>query len=316
MNEVWVHRYVLRSRGDLNAAGADAEHEGALLRLGEGVGCLHPWVALGDAPLDEQLSALCAGEGTQQAERALECAVVDGRARAQGKSVFETLSIPESHALVGSMEDFERKREAGFGVFKVKCGRDLGAEGAMIGEMAEAGGVKLRLDFNERVDAAAFAGFWEGLPTGVRMAVEFVEDPCPYGGEVWAELGEETGARLAVDRAVERAGEGGADVLVVKPAVDRVHDVMSLAEALDKPVVFTSYLDHPIGQMFAALEASLAKWAWPERVGVCGLVTHEWFEGDVFCDAVKADGARLLAPEGTGLGFDDLLGTLEWERLI
>jgi O-succinylbenzoate synthase len=315
MNEVWVHRYRLRSRGDLNAAESGRGHRGALLRVGEGVGCLHPWEALGDDPLEVQLAALCEGRGTLQAERALECAVIDGRARALGRSVFETISIPKSHALVSEEEGFRRRLEEGFTTFKLKCGRDLEAEGSLVALVSETPGIRLRLDFNEMVSADGFGEFWAALPEAARRCVEYVEDPCPYDPVIWSGIREQRGVSLAVDRAVERA-ESGYDVMVLKPAVDRVHELMPRAVARGVPVVFTSYMDHPVGQMYAALEAGLAKWAWPDHVGICGLLTHELFVGDSFCEAASSKGPQLLAPAGTGLGFDDLLGALEWERLI
>jgi O-succinylbenzoate synthase len=286
-----------------------------LLRYGRGVGCLHPLQALGDAPLEDQLAALCEGRASLQAERALECAVVDGKARALGKSIFETVTIPESHALVSGEDEFRRYLESGFTTFKVKGGRDLDQEARLVEVMAENEGVKIRLDFNEVLTGDGFERFWTGLPEVGRASVEFVEDPCPYDAEIWQGLRERTGVRLAVDRAVEEA-ESGMDVMVIKPAVVRVHEMMEKAEEKGLPVVFTSYMDHPVGQLYAALEAALAKWAWPERVVVCGLMTHDLFEGDAFCDAMRAEGPCLLPAEGTGLGFDELLESLRWERLI
>jgi len=34
-----------------------------------------------------------------------------------------------------------------------------------------------------------------------------------------------------------------------------------------------------------------------------------------FIERIEADGARLLPPRGTGIGFDDLLERLPWKSL-
>jgi hypothetical protein len=34
-----------------------------------------------------------------------------------------------------------------------------------------------------------------------------------------------------------------------------------------------------------------------------------------FIEAIATEGARLLPPSGTGLGFDDLLSRLPWKKL-
>jgi len=139
----------------------------------------------------------------------------------------------------------------------------------------------------------------EGLP---RERVDFVEDPCPYDGATWAALHEQTGLRLALDRF---AAEEGVDVLVVKPAIEEMPET-------SKEIVITSYMDHPVGQFGAAYIAA----ANANRVSArCGLFTHVLFEKNAFIERIRTDGARLLPPDGTGIGFDDLLERLPWKKL-
>jgi O-succinylbenzoate synthase len=47
----------------------------------------------------------------------------------------------------------------------------------------------------------------------------------------------------------------------------------------------------------------------------CGLFTHVLYEPNEFIEAIRCDGARLLPPSGTGIGFDGLLERLPWKRL-
>ena len=98
MNDpIQVYRYTLRSRGSLNAVSMRREFHGALLRVGEGVGCLHPWPEFGDAPVEEQLRLLREGGSSKVIERARRMAAIDGAARRTGKRLFEGLEIPPSH---------------------------------------------------------------------------------------------------------------------------------------------------------------------------------------------------------------------------
>jgi O-succinylbenzoate synthase len=71
------------------------------------------------------------------------------------------------------------------------------------------------------------------------------------------------------------------------------------------PIIITSYMDHPIGQLHAAYVA--AKHA-PEAT--CGLVTHVLYENDAFIERMAVKDARLVPPD-----FTDLLEALPWKRL-
>ena len=94
-----IYRYTLQAaaNGPLNARSDRTEFEGALIKVGDGFGCIHPWPELGDAPLDQQLQTLAAGKETPLIRRALHCCRVDGKARELGESLFAGLTIPDSH---------------------------------------------------------------------------------------------------------------------------------------------------------------------------------------------------------------------------
>lgn len=253
------------------------------MRAGEGFGDIFPWPELGDAPLDEQLALLARGETTPLTARTLALAEIDGAARRRGRSLFEGLTIPQSH-----WPGLDPPPE--FDTVKVKGGSDfdpaaLPARG------------RIRLDFNGTLDAESFARM--PLP---RERIDFVEDPVPYDAAAWRALSQRTGLRLALDRQV---ATDGVDVLIVKPAVQELPE-------FDRPVVVTSYMDHPVGQFGAAYVA--AKNA--ARVDArCGLFTHVLYQPNEFIEAIRAEGSRLLAPEGTGIGFDALLEQTVWTRL-
>lgn len=262
---IYVHRYALNS------------HRGALIRVDDGFADVHPWPELGDAALDEQLALLARGETTPLTRASLHWARVDAGARARGVSLFDGLTIPESHWPGNDPP-------AGFDTIKIK------------GVMPVPAHVRVRIDFNARLSAGEFLQIAPNLP---RRQIDFIEDPCPYDEGIWQELREKTGLRLALDRF-----QGVADVLVHKPALH------TSFPRFDGEVVVTSYMDHPVGQFFAAYVAAT------NRVSArCGLFTHVLYEPNAFIERIRSDGARLLPPEGTGIGFDDLLEELPWTKI-
>jgi O-succinylbenzoate synthase len=278
---LWVHRYTLAPRRPLSGVARAGVREGALLRvdnrLDNGFADVHPWPALGDAPLDEQLALLARGQTTALTAASLRLASIDADARRRGVSVFEGLTIPESHwPGADPPSDFD--------TVKIK------------GLQAVPEHVRIRIDFNATLTAEEFLRIAATLP---RERIDFIEDPCPYDAAAWRELRSQSGLRLALDRFT-----GEADVLVHKPAL------AADFPAFDGEVVVTSYMDHPVGQFGAAYVAAT------NRVSPrCGLMTHVLYEADAFIDRIERNGARLLPPRGTGIGFDDLLENLQWTEL-
>ena len=256
------------------------KRRGALIRVGSGFADVHPWPELGDAPLETQLDLLRRGETTPLTKRSLELAKIDGAARGRGVSVFDGLQIPLSH-WPGSDPPPE------FDTAKLKG----------IDRIPDR--VRLRIDFNARLRAEEFLMLAEGLPLD---RIDFIEDPCPYDGATWTALREQTRMRLALDRF---QAEEGVDVLVVKPAIQEMPQTQ-------KEIVITSYMDHPVGQFGAAyVAAKNARRVSPR----CGLFTHVLYQRNDFIEMIRSDGARLLPPEGTGIGFDTLLERLPWKKL-
>ncbi len=261
----------------LTSKTAGKPRRGALIRDGSGFADMHPWPELGDQPLETQLALLARGQTTPLTARSLEMARIDGAARERGVSLFVGLTIPESH-WPGADPPPE------FDTVKLKSIERIPPR------------VRLRFDFNASLTPEQFLMIAEGLP-GER--VDFVEDPCPYDGGTWSALRDATGMRLALDRFV---AEEGVDVLVVKPAIQNI-------PTTTKEMVITSYMDHPVGQFGAAYFAAM------HPASRCGLFTHVLYEPNEFIDAIRSDGARLLPPQGIGIGFDDLLERLPWKRL-
>lgn len=255
---------------------AGGTREGALLRADGGFADVHPWPELGDAPLDEQLALLARGETTPLTRASLHLAALDSDARRRGVSLFDGLTIPLSHWPGNDPP-------AGFDTVKTKGVMDVPPH------------VRIRIDFNALLTPDEFLRIAPTLP---RERIDFIEDPCPYDRDTWRSLRAQTGLRLALDRF-----EGEADVLVHKPALQTQWPV-------SQDIVVTSYMDHPVGQFGAAYVA-----ATHDTNPRCGLFTHVLYEPDAFIERIASKGARLLPPHGTGIGFDDLLERIPWQRL-
>lgn len=312
----WISRYRLKSRGFLNSISRRREFEGVLIRVDGGFGCIHPWPELGDPTLEKCLADLAGPRRRSIVRRALRCAEYDRAGREFGHSLFEEMEIPESHATLSDRDPavVGLAVDAGFRTMKLKTGRDPQAEAAFLDGMAtEFSEVKWRLDFNESMEAADVEQFLSGLAVKTRAAIDFVEDPCPYSENAWTDLQRRTGVQLAVDHEAAPLSTA-AKVMVVKPAIDEPFLLGEAALANSQRVVVTSYMDHPVGQVFAAWEAARLGLQFPGLVGLCGLQTHHLFEGDAFTEVLGPWVPVFQPPEGDGLGFEDLLEALPWTR--
>ncbi len=309
--------YTLTSPAPLGRSSGPVRH-GALLWVETAGGAfgyadVHPWEELGDLPLTAQLSKLSRGETTDLTRASLAFADLDAIARTEGRSLWDGLTVPPSHFLLPGTADavpgaLEAALGEGFTRFKLKVGGDRDAEKRLLLALADilAGtGGKLRLDCNERLNAAEFAARFARLQD-LLPVLDFVEDPCPFDADTWTELSRATGAAFALDRAADSHGAQFAGTLIHKPARFGPH----LPRTSARRVVVTSYLDHPLGQLGAAWGAA--------RLGTAethGLVSHRAYARNAFSEHLGWHGPHLTLPGGTGFGFDDELARLDWKPL-
>lgn len=315
--DLWFWKYRLTARQPVNASTARRDYEGALVRIGEGFACLHPWPELGDPTLEKCLEDLKGPRRWPLVRRAVRCAREDADARFIGDPLLEEIDVPESHATLPwhDARIVASAVEKGFGRVKLKVGRDLGREAAFLVEQTAAHPqLRWRLDFNERPDADQVTAFFRSLPDAAAGRVEFFEDPCAYSETVWNRLHGDLRVPLAVDR--ESGPQAtAAQVMVVKPAVDEPWLLAEAAANRGQQVIVTSYMEHPLGQVFAAWEAAKLNVHFAGFVGVCGLQTHHLFTPSDFAERLGRWSPEFKSPGGTGLGFDDLLERLPWKRL-
>ena len=309
--------YTLYPVGALSARAAAQPREGVLLR-GEngGYACLQAWPELGDSPLEYELDALREGNPMRLGARALKCIELDGEARAKGVSLFEGLSVPRSYATLtvsATPSQVYNLHQRGFRVGKIKVIPKLAATvERLVNLAAMVPDWKWRLDFNCTLSPEEALKFWDMLPEAMRQRIDFVEDPCYYDVAAWQSL-QDAGMPLGYDMPVQNeaiipARTSKPMMRIVKPA--RHQSTTGLP-------VFTTYMDHPLGQCWAAYNAAVFYTGKPaEEVPLCGLVTHHVYRPNVFSERLGMEiTPEFPVPAGTGLGFDDLLASLPWKKL-
>ncbi|MCB1112109.1 MAG: hypothetical protein H7A37_08015 [Chlamydiales bacterium] len=303
---------------------------GALLRVDfedgtRGYADLHPWTELGDKPLKEHLQLLVTHTNnlTPLLIKSIAFARVDAQARAVKVNLFDDITIPPSHRLVPnimqwSASSLEQDFLQGFRYFKIKMGDAVDRECAKLKQILEETSgveVRLRLDFNMKLLRGQFETFLEEIAPW-SSKIDFIEDPFAYDPIFWQAMQEKYCVNLAADKPAIHAlrdGFNAAKVLVVKPAVDQEREFIT--SQTSQAFVFTSYLDHPFGQMCAACVAAEMMRHQPQRMKTCGLLSHYVYETTPFSELLHGKGPFLQAPTGTGFGFDDLLEKQNWLAL-
>lgn len=230
-------------------------------------------------------------------------------------------------------------RRGGFPAIKVKIAtRPSSAATAVEGLLDEAKALgrlqshwdlPLRLDANENATPGSLRIFLDALPIRLRDSIEFIEDPFPFSVSEWSAFHKETGVRIAIDRPVmallsermnfdqrlaEVFSENAAQIYVHKPAWLEDKITLVAAEA-GIPIVVTSALGHPVGNLWAA---SVAARLAPD--GVHGCFTHTAYRDDEISNSLIASkqlrGSRIFG-SGPGLGLPaKSLNRIKWEKLV
>jgi O-succinylbenzoate synthase len=110
---------------------------------------------------------------------------------------------------------------------------------------------------------------------------------------------------------------GEYDVSVVKPVINKVQKICDAAQMTGRKVVVTSYMDHPVGQCYAAYCAGIVNEQYLGLVDKrCGLMTHGLFDSNAFTERLgKVSPHWNSNSRDKGLGFDDLLEEIDWKYI-
>ncbi|MFI5344173.1 MAG: enolase C-terminal domain-like protein [Chlamydiales bacterium] len=287
---------------------------GALLRVDFNGGLVgyadcHPWPELGDEPLKEQLHLINNGKNSPLIRSALESAYLDAEARAQKKSLVDQKAVPRSHflglnLLEWTAEDSKRVQLEGFTHLKFKVGKQLEREIEQLYRFKDAT-LKIRLDFNLCMTCESFTAFLKRIEA-LQEKIDFIEDPFPFDPAKWEAIQKE-GWPLACDREVSLAIglSASARYLIIKPAMTEERGQAAKGQIK----IVTSYLGHPLEQVFAAYVAAQLD---PEKKQLHGLLSHRVFAPTSFSKQLNWQGAAFKTPSGTGWGFDEELAALDW----
>lgn len=265
---------------------------------------IHPWEELGDEPLESHLKSF----SSVLAQRALYFAEMDRQARELGCNLLSDVEMPVGQPHASLQENYVSGQ--GSSHLKIKLGMNPSREIAWLQQLTPLfikDNIKLRLDFNNRLDQKSFHSYLESIKP-LHTLIDFIEDPYPFNDKEWASDQKKFPFSLALDFGSER-GLGKiecARVLILKP-VRQCEAPFFEAKAFGQRVVTTSAFDHPVGQIAAAWVACKL----PDEV--TGLLTHRYYPPNSFSAEIDQEGFRLKKPRGTGFGFDHLLEKLEWK---
>lgn len=284
-----------------------ADRAGALLKFIfsdglSGYADCHPWPALGDFPIEKQLSLLAEGNVTYLTHACQLHARMDADARGRKEHLLSNLMIPKSHFLITNILECSPEQLSdvflqGFSHVKIKMGKNLEAETEILLGLFKESPLKIRLDFNERLSQESFDLFCERIAS-LQKQIEFIEDPFPFEKRAWSAI-QAKGWTLACDRQIEKAigHPVAAKYMIWKPAISL------MPQTKDQKVIVTSYLGHPLDQVVSAYYAAHLE----DKEGVHGLLYVQ--------KELNSKGPCFSIPHGTGWGFDEYLGGLEWELL-
>lgn len=295
----------------LKKKGKDEEREGMLIRVeGEeawGYADCHPWHEHGEPSLDMLRQMLSIGREHHLLSQAITFARLDAEARGNKVSLFQGLTVPKSHLLI-EIDKVESSLDeiVALGVTLIKL-KLIGHESVQLKALAaslQQRGIRLRLDFNSHLTPHEADLFLEKIK-GVLSLVDLIEDVCPYDKTAWEMLSKKYGVTLAVD--FEAPDEPHHFPIIYKPCSRPPKNTL-----IAKRVIVTSSLGHPVGQLMAAYAAATMPNAEKEHAG---LLSHLVYEENTFSRRLKIEGGRLVPPQGTGFGYDDLLEALPWQTL-
>ena len=296
--------------------------EGVLISDGKGYAVLQPWTSLGDPSLDFLLKDLNHQKKTPLVQRALELLKIDGDARSMGESLLPVKSLP-SHLYLDLRSDsffkkFQTALEEGIELFKFKVGIDVAKELLSLNTIQRDflnSRFKIRLDANQRfLSFKEASGFLQGFEKSFLERIDFIEDPFRGSPTEWNNLKENFHLRLAHDFADESFRDL-CDVWILKPTRNNPQALMDLALQKNKKVVFTTALDHELGQLVSLSVAAEFQKKYSSNVEEGGFLSFSEVEGLGTCLSRKKNLLDFEDLRGLGFGCEKLLLNRQWTSL-
>ena len=190
-------------------------------------------------------------------------------------------------------------------VFKLKIGRDVESEIAYLQKLEKTDkAFRLRLDANLKLSREEAFRFFSRLSEKTLCRLDFVEDPIKGTEKDWEAFSSHFDLRIAHDFAPEYFRDSAA-VWILKPTRVNPWPLVERATHEMKRIVVTNSLDHPLGHLVSAWEASRILVMHPLLIDTCALNS----------EIVPQIENLLNSISGYGFGMDAVLKGLDWKAL-
>ncbi len=330
--KIYKSPYQLQLPSAPNSASNNKTISGCLLKFEfedqVGYSTAQTWPEFGDPLLEDVLEELKniksinENSNSQIINNILSWAKMDAWARAQKQPLFDNKNIKNNY-LVTDICQFDTQalsalNKKNISILKFKFGRNIAAETKVLKETSEFKKFKWRIDFNSTFSLDKIFTWLKQNPWIIDN-LEYLEDPVPFNVREWSEIKSKFKINLALDIKVDefikiKNSETVVDIIIIKPFSDHVEALTQWALDKNIKVVFTSYMDHLIGQSFAAVIAHQHSASLGEQLLDCGLSTNHVFEPYKYT-LNQANASKGIASNNYGVGYGDLLEFEPWELL-
>jgi len=336
IQNIEIAEYTLKPKYSLNSKSKSSIHRsGFLLKInfketGEGYSDCFSWEELGDFSLKDQILNLKNNAYNIHLKKSIYFSYIDSLYRVKKQNIFSNLFITKNHFTCTdinllSSEFVEQLNEQGFLKIKIKCGLDLKNEAQVIknnSQVLKKLNIKLRLDFNNSCDFEKIFYFLNEIGEFLNL-IDFLEDPILFSENDWLHIKTKyPNIKLGLDRIKDNELKNNFinslsfDYLILKPAIQYFSEE-NIDPNTSKNILFTSYMDHPLGQLCALYESSLFYAKNKQKINECGLLTHTLYENNCYSETFSVIDTKLIpSNEGYGFGFDKLLSKERWRRLV
>lgn len=334
-------KYKLKPINTLNAKSKSINYkEGYLLKIvfknfGIGYSDYFIWENFGDISLISQIELLKKGINNVHILKSIYFASIDAKYRAINKNIFNNIILPKNHFTCVNYNELnfnfiEKLKSDGFSIIKLKCGISINEEISFINKISpilKNNNMSLRLDFNLCLSFDEYINFLSMIDLNIEN-INFIEDPIEHNYNNWKKIKNiYSNIKLAADKInnkflIECISKNKKlkilDYLVVKPAVQDIRIFSNNKFNIKKnEIIFTSYMDHPIGQLSALYEAALFYKINFQNTQDCGFITHTLYEKNSYSEALSIVDAKLIPSlDGTGFGYNNLLENENWKRIL
>jgi|GEM_PF-933953 len=317
--------------GDLSEIQELDPPNGALLKIEWpdkkiGFSDIHPLTDFGDVEILQELAAYSNTQNSPLMDQSIWMARRDAIVRHRKINLFlEHKPLPNNYLLTadmlesnGARIDFSSLAQKGFTTLKIKLNFNTALQYQSLLHEAVQHGLALRIDFNSQLNIQEYIQVLEVWSPPIIKAIEYIEDPMPYIPSDWKIANEKFAVPLAIDHEYSKVDWSEVpefSVIILKPARQKVDEIMKQAFIHQLKVAVTSSLDHCLGSLHAYHIALELSERFPDRMLSPGCLTHQLFKPDHFSSLISVDGPLILGTKGTGIGFDAAIEELVWTKL-